>query len=75
METKTFWVDATVTVKVEFEVEAATEAEAFELAKESIIADYNLDVHGYHHEVYSPDSKGTKIDLEVGEYDEGDFDE
>ena len=70
METKTFWVDATVTVRVEFEVEATSEEEAFAKAKESIIDDYNLGVHGYHHDVYTEDSKKTKIDLEVGEYDE-----
>jgi hypothetical protein len=42
------------------------------LAKESIIDDYNLNVHGYNHDVYTPDSKNTKINLEVGEYDEDD---
>ena len=72
METKTFWVDATVTIKVEFEVEATSEDEAFIKAKESIIDDYNLDVHGYNHDVYTETSKNTKIDLEVGEYDEDD---
>ena len=72
MEKKTFWVDATVTIKVEFEVEATSEDEAEALAKESIIDDYNLNVHGYNHDVYTPDSKNTKINLEVGEYDEDD---
>ena len=72
MDTKTFWVDATVTIKVEFEVEATSEEDAFIKAKESIIDDYGLDVHGYNHDVYTPDSKNTKIDLEVGEYDEDD---
>lgn len=75
METKTFWVDATVTIKVEFEVEATSEEEALAKAKESIIDDYNLNVHGYNHDVYTPDGKNTKIDLEVGEYDDEDFEE
>jgi len=70
MEKKTYWVDATVTIGIEFEVEATTVEEAFALAKESIIDDYNLNVHGYNHDVYTPDSKNTKIDLEVGEYDD-----
>jgi hypothetical protein len=72
MEKKTFWVDATVTIRVEFEVEATSEEEAEALAKESIIDDYNLNVHGCNHDVYTPDSKNTKINLEVGEYDEDD---
>jgi len=72
MEKKTFWVDATVTIRVEFEVEATSEQEAEALAKASIIDDYNLDVHGYSHDVYTPDSKNTKINLDVGEYDDDD---
>ena len=67
---KTFWVDATITIRVEFEVEATTEAEAEEKAKASIVDDYHLDVNGYNHEVYSESSTDTKIKLEVGEYDE-----
>jgi ribosomal protein L31 len=70
MEKKTYWAEATVKIKVEFEVEATTEEEAFALAKDSIIGDYNLDVHGYNHDVYTENGKNTTIDLEVGEYDE-----
>jgi hypothetical protein len=43
MNTKTFWVDATVTINVEFEVEATSEADAIEKAKESIIGLSPLD--------------------------------
>ena len=70
METKTFWAEATVIIKVKLEIKAASEVEAFEKAKESIIDDYNLNVHGYSHDVYTPDGKNTMIELEVGEYDE-----
>lgn len=70
METKEFWVDATVTIKVSFDIEATTEEEALAKAKASIIDDYDLNVHGCNHDVYTPDSKNTKIDLTVGEYEE-----
>jgi hypothetical protein len=60
------WVEGTVTIKVYLEVEATSENEAIHLAKENLIADYNLGVHGYSHDV----NGGFEIKLDAGDFDE-----
>ncbi len=46
---KEFQVYGTITIQVELDIEANSEEEAIEKAKEQFKDDYNLEVNGYHH--------------------------
>ena len=46
---KEFQVYGTITIQVELDINANTEEEAIEKAKEQFKDDYNLDVSGYSH--------------------------
>lgn len=63
---KEFNVYGTITIQVELDVVANSEEEAIELVKEQFKDDYNLNVHGYHHE---PD-KDVDLDLTAIEYED-----
>lgn len=63
---RTMWVEGTVTINVYLEVDATSETEAIRLAKNELISDYNLDVHGYNHDA----NDGFDIKLDAGDFDE-----
>ena len=62
---KEFQVYGTITIHVELDINANSEEEAIEKAKEQLKDDYNLDVHGYSH---TPGDE--EIELTAIEYSE-----
>jgi len=62
---KEFQVYGTITIQVELDIEANSEEEAIEKAKEQFTDDYNIDVHGYSH---NPEE--VEIELTAIEYND-----
>lgn len=60
-----FNIQGKVSFEVDFDIEANSEEEAIELAKERIIDNYSLDSHGDLHNIGS-----EKFDLDAGEYED-----
>jgi len=63
---KEFQVYGTITIQVELDINANSEEDAIEQAKEILKDDYNLNVIGYHH---IPD-EAAEIELTAIEYND-----
>jgi hypothetical protein len=62
---KEFQVYGTITIQVELDIDASSEEEAIEKAKDQFTRDYNIDVRGYSH---NPEE--VEIELTAIEYND-----